>query len=435
MSAAHFAAPDPTTDPGARSFVPVDAESHFPIQNLPYGVFSPSPHEDPRVGVRIGDQVLDLSVIQDYGLLEGANLPPAIFSAPFLNPFMKIDYPRRRAVRVLLHGLLREDEPTLRDNELLRRRALLPADQVTMHLPVMVRDYTDFYSSREHATNVGIMFRGKDNALMPNWLHLPVGYHGRASSIVVSGTDVVRPRGQVLPPEAEAPVFSPCRLMDFELEMGFFVGQDNDQGAPVPVDQAAERIFGLVLVNDWSARDIQKWEYQPLGPFNAKNFATSISPWVVTLDALAPFRCAAPEQEPTPLAYLREQDRHTFDINLEVEVAAAGQEQGLKVCASNFKHLYWTMAQQLAHHTVTGCNMDTGDLLASGTISGPDKGSFGSMLEITWRGTEPVTLPGGGERKFLLDGDRVTMRGWCQGDGYRVGFGEVTGCVLPARED
>jgi fumarylacetoacetase len=433
MSNLPHANQDSTTDPQARSFVPVDPESHFPIQNLPYGVFSPTAREHPRVGVRIGDHVLDLSVLQDCGLLDSADLPEGIFSAPVLNPFMEIEPARRRAVRLLVHGLLREDEPTLRDDAQLRGRALLPVDGVTLHMPVAVRDYTDFYSSREHTTNVGIMFRGKENALMPNWLHLPVGYHGRASSLNISGTPVVRPSGQVLPPDAEAPVFGPCRLMDFELEMGFFVGSGNAQGEPVPVDRADERIFGLVLVNDWSARDIQKWEYQPLGPFNAKNFATTISPWVVTLEALAPFRCAAPGQDPEPLAYLRESGRHTYDIHLEVEVKAEGEQEGLRVCASNFRHLYWTMAQQLAHHTVTGCNLDTGDLLASGTISGPDKGSFGSMLEITWRGSEPVTLPGGHERKFLADGDTVTMTGWCQGDGYRVGFGEVAGRLLPAR--
>jgi fumarylacetoacetase len=425
---------DATHDPQARSFVPVAPDSHFPIQNLPYGIFSPTSGEHPRVGVRIGDLVLDLSVVQDCGLLDSARLPEGIFSAPVLNPFMELEVENRRAVRLLVHGLLREEEPTLRDDATLRARALLPADTVTMHLPVAVRDYTDFYSSREHATNVGIMFRGKENALMPNWLHLPVGYHGRASSIGISGQPVVRPCGQTLPPDAEAPTFGPSRLMDFELEMGFFIGGGNAQGDPVPVNEAADHIFGMVLVNDWSARDIQKWEYQPLGPFNAKNFATSISPWVVTMEALAPFRCDAPGQEPAPLPYLQEADRHTFDINLAVEIKAEGQGDGLQVCASNFKHLYWTMAQQLAHHTVTGCNLDTGDLLASGTISGPDKGSFGSMLEITWRGTEPVTLPGGQQRKFLADGDTVTMTGWCQGDGFRVGFGEVSNLILPARE-
>lgn len=425
---------DSTIDPTLKSFVPVSAQSHFPIQNLPYGIFSPTDREDPRVGVRIGDQVLDLSVLQDCGLLDSADLPLGILSYPVLNPLMEVPGPQRKALRVLISGLLRADEPTLRDDPVLRGRALIPAETVTMHLPVAIRDYTDFYSSREHATNVGIMFRGADNALMPNWLHLPVGYHGRASSIGLSGQEVIRPHGQTIAPDAAAPSFGPSRLMDFELEMGFFVGSGSAQGEPVPVDQATDKIFGLVLVNDWSARDIQKWEYQPLGPFNAKNFATSISPWVVTLEALAPFRTPAPAQEPEPLDYLREQDRHTFDINLEVHLQAADDPEGLRICASNFKHLYWTMAQQLAHHTVTGCNMSCGDLLASGTISGPGEGSFGSMLEITWRGTKPLTLPGGGERRFLADGDTVTMTGWCQGDGYRIGFGEVSNRISPARE-
>jgi fumarylacetoacetase len=423
---------DPTVDPSARSFVPVEPESHFPLQNLPYGVFSPTEADEPRAGVRIGDHVLDLAVVQNSGLLDGAGLPDGIFSYPVLNPFMELPVEQRRLVRHRIHELLSKDEPTLRDDPVLRGRALLPVGAVVLQFPVSIPDYTDFYSSKEHATNVGIMFRGKDNALMPNWLHLPVGYHGRASSIMLSGEPVVRPHGQTLPADGAAPVFGPSRLMDFELEMGFFVGQGNEQGRPVAIDDADGNIFGLVLVNDWSARDIQKWEYQPLGPFNAKNFATSISPWIVTLEALEPFRCPAPVQEPAPLAYLKETDRATYDINLEVEVRAAGQTEGLKVCASNFKHLYWTMAQQLAHHTITGCNLTTGDLLASGTISGPDKGSFGSMLEITWRGTEPITLPGGESRKFLADGDTVTMTAWCQGDGYRVGFGEVGGQIQPA---
>ena len=425
---------DPTVDPSVHSFIDVPPESHFPLQNLPWGVFAPTAGSGRRIATRLGDTVVDLSVLEDAGLLDDAGLPRGMFSHPVLNPFMDVDPERRRLVRRLLHGLLRADEPTLRDDPTLRARALLPVDEVIVHLPVLVRDYTDFYSSREHATNVGIMFRGRENALMPNWLHMPVGYHGRASSIVVSGTDIVRPRGQTQPGDGEAPVFGPSRLMDFELEMGFFIGGGTPLGRPVAVDEAWDHIFGLVLVNDWSARDIQKWEYQPLGPFNAKNFGTSISPWVVTPDALAPFRCAAPEQDPAPLPYLAESARRTYDIALEVDVRAEDAGSGLTVCRSNFKHLYWTMAQQLAHHTVTGCNLGTGDMLASGTISGPDKGSFGSMLEITWRGTEPVTLPDGAERKFLADGDTVSMTGWCQGDGYRVGFGEVAGKVLPARE-
>ncbi|PJA77119.1 fumarylacetoacetase [bacterium CG_4_9_14_3_um_filter_65_15] len=422
-------------DSDARSFVPVPEASHFPLYNLPYGIFSPSAGESPRVGVRIGDHVLDLSIIADMGLLEAAGLPHGIFSQPWLNAFMEQPADNRRLVRILIHGLLRETEPTLRDDESLRRRALLPADSVTMHMPVMIRDYTDFYSSREHATNVGIMFRGKEKALMPNWLHMPVGYHGRASSVVVSETDIVRPCGQTVAADGTVPGFGPSRLLDFELEMGFLVAGGNALGDPVSVDDAWDRIFGLVVVNDWSARDIQKWEYQPLGPFNAKNFATSISPWVVTIDALAPFACAAPEQDPEPLPYLREKQRRTFDIDLQVDLTASGQEEALTICRSNFKHLYWTMAQQLAHHTCTGCNLGTGDLLASGTISGPDKGSYGSLLEITWRGTEAIALPSGGKRKFLADGDRVTMSALCEKDGLRLGFGEVTGRVLPARTE
>ncbi len=423
---------DSTVDPSLKSFIEVAPENHFPLQNLPYGVFSPTPADEQRVGTRIGDFVLDLSVIENAGLLDEAALPVGIFSEYVLNPFMELDVAQRKAVRLLIHGLLRDSEPALRDNETLRARALLPIDSVTMQFPVHIPDYTDFYASREHATNVGTMFRGKENALMPNWLHLPVGYHGRASSIILSGQDIVRPSGQKMPPGADTPVFGPCNLMDFELEMGFLIGTHNSMGEPVGVDNAEENIFGLVLVNDWSARDIQKWEYQPLGPFTAKNFATSISPWIVTMEALAPFRCASPEQDPTPLPYLREANRGTFDINLEVHIQAETDEEALKVSASNFKYLYWTMAQQLAHHTVTGCNLNTGDMLASGTISGADESSYGSMLEISWRGEKPITLPGGGERKFLHDGDTVTMSGWCQGDGYRVGFGEVIGKILPA---
>jgi fumarylacetoacetase len=426
---------DPTCDPQLRSFVDVAPTSHFPIQNLPYGVFSPTPRETPRVGVRIGDFVLDLGLIEEAGLLTSAPLPDGVFSAPCLNPFMALDRETRRLARLLICGLLRHDEPTLRDDEILRARALLPVGSVTLHLPVDVGDYTDFYSSREHATNVGVMFRGKENALMPNWLHLPVGYHGRASSLVISGTPVRRPRGQMLPPDAETPIYGPCKLLDFELEMGFFTGgPGNPLGEPITTDQAEDHIFGLALVNDWSARDIQKWEYQPLGPFNAKNFATSISPWIVPIEALQPFRCDPPAQDPEPLPYLRSSRNATYDIALEVALRTPDAAEPQTICRSNFKHLYWTMQQQLAHHTVTGCNIRPGDMLASGTISGPDKGSYGSLLELTWRGTEPIQLSGGGERKFLQDGDTLIMSGWCQGEGYRVGFGEVSGTVLPAWE-
>jgi fumarylacetoacetase len=312
-------------------------------------------------------------------------------------------------------------------------KALLPMDEVVMELPAQIGDYTDFYSSREHATNVGIMFRGKDNALMPNWLHLPVGYHGRASSVVVSGTPVRRPKGQTLPADADAPVFGPTRLFDFELEVGFFVGPGNELGKPISIDRAEEHIFGLVIVNDWSARDVQKWEYQPLGPFNAKNFATSISPWVVTLEALEPFRAEGPKQDdPAPLDYLRSAGNPSYDIDLEVLLQTESMSEPQRIALSNFRYLYWNMQQQLTHHTVTGCNTRPGDMMASGTISGPDKSMFGSLLEITWRGEQPIELPGGETRKFMQDGDTLIMRGWASRDGVRIGFGEVRGSILPA---
>jgi len=298
--------------------------------------------------------------------------------------------------------------------------------------PADIGDYTDFYSSREHATNVGSMFRGPDNALMPNWLHVPIAYHGRSSSIVISGTDLHRPRGQIKADAATVPAFGPSRALDFELEMGFLVGPGNPLGRPISVAEAPAHVFGLVLVNDWSARDIQKWEYQPLGPFLGKNFGTSISPWVVTLDALEPFRVAGPVQDPPPLAYLQSGGDWALDIHLEVSLQTERMTQPHVICRSNARHLYWNLCQQVAHHTSNGCNLRPGDLLATGTISGPTPDSYGSMLELAWKGTRPLTLPGGETRTFLLDGDRVTMTGWCQGHGYRVGFGEVSGRVLPA---
>jgi fumarylacetoacetase len=303
---------------------------------------------------------------------------------------------------------------------------------VEMLLPVEIGDYTDFYSSRDHATNVGAMLRGPDNALMPNWLHLPVAYHGRASSVVVSGTDLKRPCGQTRADTAPAPVFGPSRSVDFELEMGFFIGPGNALGEPIPIERAENHIFGVVLVNDWSARDIQKWEYVPLGPFLAKNFGTSISPWVVTLEALEPFRVAGPRQDPEPLAYLRPPCGAAYDIHLEVSLQAAGSLEPVRICASNLRSLYWNFCQQVAHHTCNGCNLRTGDLLATGTISGRTPESRGCLLELTMAGRNPLLLPGGRRRSFLEDGDRVTMTGWCQGAGYRVGFGEVTGKLLAA---
>jgi fumarylacetoacetase len=425
-----------TTDPQLRSFIPVAAESHFPIQNLPFGVFRPRAGGAPHVGVAIGEMVIDLAVLERRGLLYAGG--PAgdrgpLFDRRALNAFMAGGRPLWTEVRRRLTQLLRHDEPQLRDDAALCREALVPMSGAELLLPVEIGDYTDFYSSREHATNVGAMLRGPENALMPNWLHLPVAYHGRASSIVVSGTDLRRPCGQTKSDDAPAPVFGPSRSVDFELELGFFIGLGNVLGESIPIVRADEHIFGFALVNDWSARDIQKWEYVPLGPFLAKSFGTSISPWVVPLDALAPFRVAGPVQKPTPLPYIRNPRDAAHNIQLEVWLQAAGDSEPTRICAGNARDLYWSSSQQIAHHTSSGCNLRTGDLLASGTISGSTAESRGCLLERTLGGRQPIVLPNGQSRAFLEDGDRVTMTGWCQGAGYRVGFGEVTGRLLPAR--
>jgi fumarylacetoacetase len=421
---------DPTTDPALRSYVPVAPDSHFPIQNLPYGVFRRRSGGPTHVGVAIGEFVLDLAALEDRGMMHDVG----VFGRPSLNVFMSRGRQAWTEARQKISRLLSADEPTLRDNAALREQALIPMGDVEMLLPVEIGDYTDFYSSREHATNVGTMMRGADNALQPNWLHLPVAYHGRASSIVVSGTDLHRPLGQTKPADAPAPAFGPSKSVDFELEMGAFIGPGNDLGEPVPIANAADHLFGLVLVNDWSARDIQAWEYVPLGPFLAKNFGTSISPWVVPMAALEPFRTAGPKQDPAPLPYLRSPGDWAFDVQLEVAIQGPHMDRPHIVCRSNSKHLYWNVCQQLAHHTVNGCNLRTGDLLATGTISGPTPDSYGSLLELSWRGSKPIAFPNGDTRMFLRDGDRVTMTGWCQGAGYRVGFGEVTGRLLAARD-
>jgi fumarylacetoacetase len=411
----------------AHSFVPVAPESHFPIQNLPYGVFYHKASRVPHVGVAIGELVLDLTVLSEAGLFIGREL-----SQPMLNPFMGQGPAAWHEVRARVTRLLSADEPTLRDDVRLRDRAFFPQAEVKMLLPAAIGNYTDFYSSREHAQNVGTMLRGPENALMPNWLHLPVAYHGRASSIIPSGVDVARPKGQTKADNAPLPSFGPTRSLDFELEMGFFVGPGNELGRPIPIANAPDHIFGMVLVNDWSARDVQKWEYVPLGPFLAKNFATSISPWVVPLAALEPFRILGPVQDPKPLPYLQSGGNWAYDIHLEVHLQSAAMNHPQRICASNAKNLYWNICQQLAHHTVNGCNLQPGDLLASGTISGPSPDSYGSMLELAWKGTKPLRLTSGETRTFLEDGDRITMTAWCQGDGYRIGFGEVTARILPA---
>ncbi|VVD65217.1 fumarylacetoacetase [Pandoraea soli] len=407
----------------------------FPLQNLPYGVFSTASQPTPRVGVAIGDQVLDLAALEAAGELKVAEAGGAtVFSQPAINTFVALGSAAWHATRARLTSLLSVDgDAALRENAALQAQALVPLAQVTLHLPVQVPGYTDFYSSREHATNVGSMFRDPANALLPNWLEIPIGYNGRASSVVVSGTPIHRPNGQIKLPDAPRPIFDACRKLDFELETGFIVGRDTSLGDSLSVDAAEAAIFGMVLLNDWSARDLQQWEYVPLGPFNAKSFGTSISPWVVTMEALEPFRVAGPEQNPQPVSYLQQQGKHAFDIALEVLLQADGDTQATSICRTNFRHMYWSMAQQFAHHTVSGCNVRVGDLMGSGTISGPTPDSFGSLLELTWNGKNPITLASGAKRTFIEDGDTVVMTGWCQGDGYRVGFGEVSGQILPAK--
>ncbi|KAF0694356.1 Aste57867_14767 [Aphanomyces stellatus] len=419
------------------TFVDVPTHSDFPIQNLPYGIFST--REDPenkRVGVAIGNQVLDLAVIAAEGHF---SFDASFFADSSLNSFMGAGKTTWDAARATIKRLLSADEPTLRDDPELQSRALINQSEVLMHLPAKVGDYTDFYSSREHATNVGIMFRGKDNALQPNWLHLPVGYHGRASTVVVSGTDIRRPRGQLQADKADpskGSIFAPSRLLDIELEVGFFVGPATKMGDSIDIDVAENHIFGVVLMNDWSARDIQKWEYVPLGPFGAKNFGTTISPWVVTLAALEPFRTEpsfGPVQNPEPLPYLLDSNyaKGTYDIHLEVDLKPENGDY-TAISKSNYKYMYWNMKQQLVHHSITGCSMNPGDLLGSGTISGVAEDSFGSMLELSWQGTKEIPIANGETRKFLKDGDTINIRGFCQGNGYRIGFGDCAGKILPA---
>lgn len=425
--------PIPANNPSLLSWLPVPEGSHFPIQNLPFGVFSTHTNPKPRAATIIGNTVIDLAQLLQLGYFTGINLPPQVFEQPTLNEFLKLGKPVWRTVRQRLSDVFEAQNDQLRDNPQHREKILSPIENCTLHLPVQIGDYTDFYSSREHATNVGIMFRGADNALMPNWLHLPVGYHGRSSSIVVSGTPIRRPNGQMQLQDNQPPVFGPSRLLDFELEMAFITGQGKPLGQPISTEEANDYIFGLVLFNDWSARDIQKWEYQPLGPFLGKNFGSSVSPWIVTLDALEPFRVPAPVQNPPVLPYLQYTGNKALNIHLTVTLQPDGGEPAL-ICTSNSKYLYWTMEQQLAHHTINGCNINAGDMLASGTISGPTPDSFGSMLELTWRGAKPIKLPGGLERKFIADGDTIAIQGYATyPDGnLRIGFGEVSGKVLPA---
>lgn len=411
-------------------WIDIPDNSDFTIHNLPFGIFSDD--GDPRPGVRIGDKVLDLSALLENGYLNKLQIQDtSVFYESKLNPFIELGKKARLELRKVLQEILSPGSE-LEKNSDDHNKVLLDLKNLRMHMPVDVPDYTDFYSSIEHATNVGIMFRGKDNALMPNWKHLPVGYHGRSSSIVVSGTPIHRPKGQTKADDADSPSFGPSRLFDFELEMAFITSSNTELGDSISVEEAQDHIFGMVLFNDWSARDIQKWEYVPLGPFLGKNFGSSISPWIVTMEALEPFMLEGPKQDPEPLDYLKQSGKNNIDIILSASIKTAEGVEKV-ITNTNFKYMYWSMNQQLAHHTVNGCNIRVGDMYASGTISGPEEGSFGSLLEITWRGSKPIAMPDGSERKFLQDGDTLIVRGHCEKDGIRVGFGEVSGEVLPAK--
>ncbi|ERN01661.1 fumarylacetoacetase isoform X2 [Amborella trichopoda] len=416
-----------------KSFIDVHPDSHFSLQNLPYGVFKPGKEQKARIGVAIGEYVLDLSAIAGAGLFNEPLLKDSeCFFQNSLNMFLALGRPAWKEARATIQRLLSADEPTLRDNASLRERSLFSMDQVELLLPAAIGDYTDFFSSMHHAKNCGTIFRGPENPIPVNWFHLPIAYHGRASSILLSGTDIIRPRGQSFPVGNSPPYFGPSLKLDFELEMAAIVGPGNELGKPVDIDKAEDLIFGLVLMNDWSARDIQAWEYQPLGPFLGKSFGTTISPWIVTLEALEPFACDAPKQEPHPLPYLTEKKSKNYDIALEVQIKPTGHKEGSVVTKSNFKYLYWTLPQQLVHHTSNGCNLRPGDLLGTGTISGPDRESLGCLLELTWNGQKPLSLQNGAVRKFLEDEDEVIISGCCQGNGYKVGFGTCTGRILPA---
>jgi fumarylacetoacetase len=415
-------------DPALKSWVDVPKGSDFPIQNLPFGIFRT---ENARAGVALGDFVIDLALLHHLGFFKHLGLPHETFSKSTLNDFFSLGKSTISAVRNRLSELLSDDCDELKSKTDVLANILIPRKTVQMQMPVSVSNYTDFYSSEEHAINVGSMFRDPKNALLPNWKHLPVAYHGRASSIVVSGTAVRRPRGQIKPNNSDTPVFSPSRKLDFELEVAFITCKETNLGTSVTTEEAEECIAGFVLFNDWSARDIQQWEYVPLGPFLGKNFASTISPWIVTADALQPFRTYGPTQEPAVLPYLATPGKNNYDVTLEVFLQPEGSEP-TTVCRSNFKYLYWNVNQQLAHHTINGCNIKVGDVYASGTISGPSAGSFGSMLELSWNGQKPLSMPDGSIRHFLEDGDTIIIRGHAEREGVRIGFGECTGKIIPS---
>ncbi len=417
-------------NPKLKSWVEVPLGSDFPIQNLPFGIFK-TKYLSAVAGVAIGNHVIDLVYLHENGYLDGLGLPSGIFNQKYLNDFLALGKLKTREVRERISELLQHDNDELKSDVAAREIALIPKEEVQMVMPVRISNYTDFYSSEEHATNVGSMFRDPKNALLPNWKHLPVAYHGRASSIVISGTNIHRPKGQVKPVDSDIPIFCPSQKMDFELEVAFITCSETKLGSSISAKNVEDHIFGFVLFNDWSARDIQNWEYVPLGPFLGKNFGSTISPWIVTLDALEPFRVKGPEQFPHVLPYLAIEGEKNFDIALEVLIQPSNDVETV-VSRSNFKYMYWNVNQQLAHHTVNGCNIQDGDLYASGTISGPSPGSFGSMLELSWNGQRPLHLADGTERKFIEDGDTVILRGHAEKDGVRIGFGECKGKILPA---
>lgn len=416
----------------------IDSNSDFSIHNLPFGIFSTSKLPK-RVGVALGPWIIDMSKLADLGAFGGIDFEKTVFEKEFLNDFMAAGKTVRVRVRQVLQQIF---EDPCSPFKAFASDFLVPQKDAVLHMPVKVGDYTDFYSSEQHAFNVGAMFRDPQNALLPNWKHLPVAYHGRASSIFVSGTDFHRPKGQTCPDETQPPIFGPTKRLDIELEMATVIGTGNPIGDSISVDEAEDHVFGFVLFNDWSARDIQKWEYVPLGPFLAKNFFSSISPWVVTMEALEPFRLPAPEQNPEVLPYLKGKELQNFDVTLEVYLQPKSETKNPQsaidnrqflLCSSNFKNMYWTVAQQIVHHTVNGCNLNAGDMLASGTISGKKPDSYGSLLELTWGGKNPITLPDGSVRKFVEDYDTVIIRGFAQKGEIRVGFGEVKTTILPAK--
>ncbi|MGB5479639.1 MAG: fumarylacetoacetase [Eudoraea sp.] len=422
-----------TNDPSKQTWLQVAPNSDFPIQNIPFGVFL-TRDDVVTIGTRIGDHAIDLGALHQLGYFNGIPLTDDIFLQDTLNDFISDGHKTWRLVRNRISEIFDITNPILKENQEHCKIVLFTMDEIEMQLPVQIGDYTDFYSSKEHATNIGSMFRDPENALLPNWLHIPIGYHGRSSTIIPSGNNIRRPKGQTLPKGANKPEFGPSKMVDFELEMAFITTDANKLGESIPIDEAEKYIFGLVLLNDWSARDIQKWEYVPLGPFMAKNFASSISPWIVTLEALEPFRVESPKQDPKPLPYLQQEGKNSFDIHLEVSITP---EEGIPttITRSNFKYMYWTMAQQLAHHTSNGCKILSGDLMGSGTISGATPDSYGSMLELAWQGTKPVSLENGEKRTSIQDFDTVTLKGFCEKDGVRIGFGAVETKLLPALKD